>query len=131
MAEPIVYVSTWRIKDGKFEEYARFYAELVRIVQEHETRVAAFLAYADDDLTEITNVHVYPDGATLDNHMAVLAEQMRILPDDLTAVTQSLEPVRILVFGSPGGAAAEMDQGLRDSGVPFTGRERYLGGFTR
>jgi len=131
VAEPIVYVSTWRIKDGKFEEYARFYAELVRIVQEHETRVAAFLAYADDDLTEITNVHVYPDGATLDNHMAVLAEQMRILPDDLTAVTQSLEPVRILVFGSPGGAAAEMDQGLRDSGVPFTGRERYLGGFTR
>jgi hypothetical protein len=131
MDEPIVYVSTWRVKAGKFDDYARFYAELVRIVEEHEPRVAAFLAYADDDLTEITNVHVYPDGATLDAHMTVLAEQMRLLPGDLTAVTQSLEPVRILVLGSPGGAAAEMDRGLRDSGVPFTVHERYLGGFTR
>jgi hypothetical protein len=131
MEGPIVYISTWRIRDGKFDEYARFYAELVRIVEEHEPRVAAFLAHADADLTEITNVHVYPDGATLDAHMAVLAEQLQLLPGDLTAVTQRLEPVRVMVLGSPAGAAAEMDQGMRDSGVPFTVRERYLGGFAR
>jgi len=63
--------------------------------------------------------------------MAVLGEQMRILPDDLTAVTTSLEPVRVVVLGRPSGAAAEMDQGLRDAGVPFDVKGRYLGGFTR
>src|SRR5437773_8047198 len=131
MSEPVVYVSTWTIKDGKFEDYVRFYAELVRIVDENEPRVAAFLAFASEDLTEITNVHVYPDDATLDRHMAVLNEKMGLLPDDLTSVMQYLGPVRVEVFGTPGGEAAAMDDGLRDSGVPFTGKQRYLGGFTR
>jgi len=130
-AEPVVYVSTWQIKPGTFDDYVRFYAELVRIVRENEPRVVAFLAFANDNLTELTNVHVYPDGATLDSHMAVIGEQMRLLPDDLTALTASLEPVRIIVLGSPSGAAAQMDDGLREAGVPFDVKSRYLGGFTR
>lgn len=131
MTEPVVYVSTWRIKPGAFDDYARFYAELVRIVRDNEPRVVAFLAFANDDLTELSNVHVYPDGATLDNHMAVIGEQMRLLPDDLTAMTASLEPVRVVVLGAPSGAAEAMDDGLRQAGVPFDVKPRYLGGFTR
>ena len=49
MAEPVVYVSTWKIKEGKFEEYRRFNDEIVRIVAEEEPRVATFLAFANDD----------------------------------------------------------------------------------
>lgn len=131
MTEPLVYVSTWTIKDGKFEDYRRFYAEVVKIVDENEPQVTAFLAFANDDLTEITNVHVFPDLPTLDHHMAVLGEKIGLLPSDLTAVTGYMDPVRVEVFGTPGGQAAAMDNGLRDSGVPFTGKQRYLGGFTR
>ena len=131
MAEPVVYVSTWRIKPGAFDDYARFHAELVRIVRDNEPRVVAFLAFANDDRTELTNIHVYPDAATLDNHMAVLQAQMQLLPGDLTAVTANLEPVRITVLGSPSGAAAEMDDNLQQTGVPFDVKARYLGGFTR
>ena len=131
MAEPVVYVSTWRIKAGAFDDYARFYAELVRVVRDNEPRVVAFVAFANDDQTELTNVHVYPDGAALDSHMAVIGEQMRLLPDDLTAITACLEPVRVVVLGEPSGAAAQMDEGLREAGVPFDMKPRYLGGFTR
>src|SRR5207249_8889804 len=73
----------------------------------------------------------YRDGGTLDKHMAVLAEQMQLLPSDLTAVMAYLEPVRIEVFGRPDGAAAAMDAGLRAAGVPFAAKPRYLGGFAR
>src|SRR2546423_906687 len=131
MSEPVVYVSTWRIKEGKFEDYLRFYAELVRIVDENEPRVAAFLAFANEDLTQITNIHVYPDNETLERHMNVIGEKMGLLPDDLTAMMHHLEPVGVEVFGTPAGKAAEMDNGLLDSGVPFTAKKRYLGGFTR
>lgn len=82
-------------------------------------------------LTQITNVHVYPDSETLDRHMEVIGETMGLLPDDLTAMTHHLEPVGVEVFGTPGGKAAEMDKGLADAGVPFTTKPRYLGGFTR
>jgi len=131
MSEPVAYVSTWQIKEGKFEDYRRFYAELVKVVDENEPRLTAFLTFANESLTEITNVHVFPDSATLDHHMDVLAEKMRLLPGDVTAVMRYLEPVRVEVFGTPGGKAAEMDKGLVDSGVPFSGKKRFLGGFTR
>ena len=131
MPQPVAYVSTWRIKEGKFEEYERFYAELVKIVDENEPRLSAFLTFASEDLTEITNVHVFPDSATLDRHMDVLGEKLRVLPSDLSKVLGYLEGVRVEVFGTPGGTAAEMDQGLVDGGVPFAYKPRYLGGFTR
>ena len=128
-ADPVVYVSTYRIRPGKFEDYSRFYAQLVRVVEANEPDVTAFLAFATDDLGEITYIHVYRDGATLDKHMAVLAEQVKLLPGDLTAVMEYLDPVRIQVFGQPGGAAAQMDAALRAAGVPFADKPRYLGGF--
>jgi len=131
MSNPVAYVSTWRIKEGKSEEYRRFYAELVKIVDENEPRLSAFLTFANEDLTEITNVHVFPDGGTLDRHMDVLGEKMRLLPGDVSAVMRYLEPVRVEVFGTPGGKDAELDKGLVDSAVPFAFKQRYLGGFTR
>ena len=131
MTEPVVYVSTWTIKEGKSEDYRRFLEELVKVVDENEPRLPAFLTFANDDLTEITNVHVFPDSATLDRHMAVLGEKMGVLPADLTSVAQYLEPVRVDIYGRPGGQADAMDQGLRDAGVPFGGKQRYLVGFTR
>ena len=131
MTEPIVYVSTLRIKQGKFADYLRFHAELVKIVDENEPRVTAFLAFANEEMSEITNVHVFPDIETLDHHMSVLAEKMGLLPDDLRGVTRFLEPVAVAVYGIPGGEAARMDKALADSGVQFTGKQRYVGGFTR
>jgi quinol monooxygenase YgiN len=128
---PIVYVSTWRVKDGQFGGYERFYAALVEAVQSNEPEVTAFLAFGNADGTEITNVHVYADQAVLDRHMRVIGEQMGLLPDDLSSMTTALEPVRIQVFGTPTGAAADMDRSLAESGVPFVALPRYLGGFVR
>ncbi|TMF98934.1 MAG: hypothetical protein E6I04_03355 [Chloroflexi bacterium] len=111
MNEPVAYLSTWRIKDGKFEEYRQFYAALLSAIRHLDRDVLAFYAFANDDGTEITNVHVFPDSPTLDRHMAVIGEQMGLLPGAL-------------------GSVLEMDQGMKDSGVPFTGKERFLGGFS-
>jgi hypothetical protein len=127
----VVYLSTWRIKDGKFPEYRRFYAELLKRISGPDRDVVAFYAFGNADGTEITNVHVFPDAPTLDRHMAVIREQMRLIPGDLSAVPEFMEPLGVQVYGTPGGAAAAMDQGMKDSGVPFVGKERFLGGFSR
>jgi hypothetical protein len=127
---PVVYLSTWRVKAGKFADYRRFYAELVQRILGPDPDVLAFYAFGNADDTEITNVHVFPDAATLDRHMAVLQEQMGLIPGDLSSVLEFMEPLDVQVYGSPTGEAAAMDQGLKDSGVPFTGKERFLGGFS-
>ncbi|HYU62888.1 MAG TPA: hypothetical protein VEN12_03835 [Verrucomicrobiae bacterium] len=130
MDEPIVYLSTWRIKDGKFPEYQRFYAKLLTAIRERDRDVVAFFAFGNADGTEITNVHVFPSAPTLDRHMAVIGEQMGLLPKELSPVLELMEPLGVQVYGTPGGQAAAMDQGMKDTGVPFTGKERYLGGFS-
>jgi hypothetical protein len=128
--EPIVYVSTWRIKDGKFPEYQRFYSRLLTGIREHDRDVIAFFAFGNADGTEITNVHVFPSAPTLERHMAVIGEQMGLLPNELSSVFEFMEPLGVQVYGTPGGQAAAMDQGMKETGVPLTGKERYLGGFS-
>ena len=130
MDEPIVYVSTWRIKDGKFPEYQRFYSRLLTAIRERDRDVIAFFAFGNADGTEITNVHVFPGAATLERHMAVIGEQMGLLPNELSSVFEFMEPLGVQVYGTPGGQAAAMDQGMKETGVPFTGKDRYLGGFS-
>jgi hypothetical protein len=130
MDEPVVYLSTWRIKNGTFPAYRRFYAELLKRISGPDQDVVAFYAFGNADDTEITNVHVFPDAPTLDRHMAVIREQMGLIPGDLTAAPQFMEPLGVQVYGTPGGEAAAMDQGLKDAGVPFVGKERFLGGFS-
>lgn len=131
MSGPVVYLSTWRIKPGRFEEYQRFHAALVAAVEANEPEVTAFLSFANAAGTELTNVHVYADQAVLDRHMQVIGEQFGLLPGDLTSAMDALEPIRVLVFGAPAGAAAEMDRAMADSGVPFEAMPRFLDGFAR
>jgi hypothetical protein len=131
MGEPVVYVSTWKIQEGRFEDFRRFNEAIVRIVAEQEPRVATFLAFANDDGTEITNVHVFADQETLDRHMGILAEKIGLLPADVSAVTRLLEPVRLEVYGSPSQSARDVDASLVGEGVPFVSKTRLVGGFTR
>jgi hypothetical protein len=130
MGDPVVYLSTWRIREGKFPEYRRFYRELVKRLSGPDREVVAFYAFGNADGTEITNVHVYPDAPTLDRHMAVIREQFGLIPGDLSSMAEFMEPLGVQVYGRPTGEAAAMDQGMKNSGVPFTGKERFLGGFS-
>ena len=131
MTEPVAYVSTWRIAPERFAEFMRFHDQLVKIVDENGPRISAFLAFANEEGTEITTVHVFPDDATLDRHMTVLGEKVGALPNDIRGVMGELQSRGIQVLGRPGGRAAAMDRGMADGGVPFTFKPRFLGGFTR
>ena len=131
MAEPVIYVATFKIKEGRFQEYQTFYAENLRVVEENNPRLIALHTFANEDGTEITNIQLHPDTAAMDYHMQVLAEKVGLLADDLTQVVRFLEPVRVEVYGAPGDRAMEMDKPLMGAGVPFTFKPRHVGGFTR
>src|SRR5262245_38790717 len=74
--------------------------------ERNEPDVTAFLAYGEADGSEITNIHVYADQVVLDQHMRFLGDQMGLMPGDLSAALESLEQVRVEVYGTPTGAAA-------------------------
>ena len=71
MSEPIVYIDTSEIREGKFEELKRAMNELVKFVEASEPGLIAYNVYLKEDGTRMTVVHVHHDSASLEFHMKV------------------------------------------------------------
>jgi quinol monooxygenase YgiN len=71
MFEPIVYVDTSEVREGKLEELKAAINELVKFIETNEPRLIAYNVYFKEDGTRMTVIHVHPDSASLEFHMKV------------------------------------------------------------
>lgn len=90
MSEPIVYIDSSEIREGKLEELKKAMKELVEFVEANEPRLIAYNVYFKEDGTRMFVVHVHPDSASLKFHMKVagplfpkFAEFIKLLTIDL------------------------------------------------
>ena len=58
MSEPIVFVSHFRIKEGKLDAFRQHTKETSLLLEADKPRTSAFLPYASDD-GRVTIVHVF------------------------------------------------------------------------
>ena len=128
MSQPLVYVGTFGIKEGKFEEFARSFRENVQVFEEHEPQMIAFHGFATEDRSEMTVIQVHPDTVSMDLHMRVLRDKLadqvaKALGPDL------LEIRRSEYYGVPSEAALEMDRQI--PGVVVNVTPEHIAGFTR
>jgi hypothetical protein len=94
MAEPIVFVGTHQIHDGKLEIAKAASAGLVQFVRENHPRILHFEIYIDDETRVMTVVQIHPDEGSLMQHM-------QLAGDRLAQAYDFLDTVMIRVFGSP------------------------------
>jgi quinol monooxygenase YgiN len=71
MSEPIIYIDTSEVREGKLEELKTAMNELVKVVQANEPRLILYNVYLQEDGTRMIVVHVHPDSASLELHMKV------------------------------------------------------------
>jgi hypothetical protein len=71
MYKPLIFVSTWKIREGRLEGYKQFVKELIEHIQMKEPQLIAFNMYFNEDETEMTSIQVHPDAASMDFHMQV------------------------------------------------------------
>ena len=90
MSEPIVYIDSSEIREGKLEELKTAMNGLVEFVEANEPRLIAYNVFFKEDGTRMTVVHVHPDSASLGFHMKVagplfpkFAEFIRLLTIDV------------------------------------------------
>jgi hypothetical protein len=69
MAEPIVFISRWRIRDGKRAELEAMYARAAGFIGSSKPRPALFAAYLNDAGDELRIVHAVPDAAAMTDHL--------------------------------------------------------------
>jgi quinol monooxygenase YgiN len=131
MFKPLIFISTWKIKEGRLEAYKQFASEFIEHVKAKEPQLIAFNMYFNEDETEMTSIQVHPDAASMDFHMQVLAKV--IGQDMIEWINRAdfLEPKHIEIYGTPSAKLLEADQQLVDAGIPRSVKPLHFAGFTR
>lgn len=94
MADPIVFVDTSDIREGKLDELKRGIAELAEFVEANESDPIAYQVYLSADGRRMTVLQVHPDSASMERHMELAGPVFARFADlvDLRTVD---------VYGSP------------------------------
>jgi len=131
MSKPLIFVSTWKIREGRLEDYKQFAKELMEHVKTREPQLIAFNMYFNEDETEMTSIQVHPDAASMDFHLQVLA---KVIGEDMIEWIDRadfLEPKHIEIYGTPSAKLLEADQPLVDAGILQSVKPTHFAGFTR
>ena len=123
MTEPIIFISHQKVKQGKAEEYKQAYQEIGKWMEANKPHTAAHIAYINDDGTEASVVHIFPNIEAMEEHMQNLG--------DVGAKAFALmEIVGFDVYGTP--SKMVLDSMLRMiPGAKVTMKAQSAGGYIR
>lgn len=125
MSEPVVFVSHFKIKDGALPDLERLSAEVIEQLRDEKPRTVLYLAYLDEQNTEIAFLHAFPDADSMDAHFEGANERA-------AAAYKYVEPLGWELYGRPNDQAVEtLRQAATSAGVALTVLPDLLGGFLR
>jgi hypothetical protein len=125
MSEPIVFISHFRIKEGRFDALKQRALDTGDDLRSEKPRTILFLSYVDEDRSTISFVHAFADADAMDLHIEGAGERSR-------AAFEFIEPIAWEIYGSPSTAALEtMRQTATASGATLSVQPEYLAGFLR
>lgn len=81
MSQPIVYIDTSAIREGKLEQLEAAMKDLATFVEANVPRLISYGFFLDEDRTHMTVVAVHPDSASLQFHMDVGGAEFRKFAD--------------------------------------------------
>jgi quinol monooxygenase YgiN len=124
MSEPIVFISNQRIKEGKLDEYTQAYRQVAELTEANKPGTVAHLAYVNEDGTEMSIVHVFPDAESMELHMQGVDELAK-------KAFQFMEIVSFEIYGKPSDTVLETMKKIVGSGVTLNIKPQPIGGYIR
>ncbi len=76
MSAPFIYVGTYEVSEGRFDEARQSLAEAVEFIETNEPRMISFNIYGDEDAGTMSIIQVHADSASMDFHMKLVAEHV-------------------------------------------------------
>ena len=68
MADPIVFISTFRIRDGHRAEFERMFGTALELIASTKPGTALYAAYTDPAASQVRVVHAFPDATAIAAH---------------------------------------------------------------
>ena len=118
MADEVLYIDRFEVREEKLEEFKRYAKEMAAFVEEEEPGVTSFNYFFDEADAEGIAVFVFSDAEALDRHLDVVSSRFQ-------QGYELLSGTKIELLGPASERAAEM---ARSFGASL--KER-LAGFSR
>ena len=125
MAEPLIFINTYKLKEGKLEDYKSAAREWFAWNEAEHPRMLHHEVYATEDAAEVTNIQVHPDADSMELQMQLVADVHGKWQEYIDWSTMSL-----LICGTPGESLVKRLQEIAGSGVPVSIRSP-VNGFSR
>lgn len=124
MPEPIVFISHFKVKEGKLDGLKQHSRMMMELIKAEKPGTVVFLQYFNEEATELSIVHVFPDADAFNRHGEGVAERAR-------AAFEFIERTRIEIFGMPGDQNLAMLRPPDGSGITFKHMPQLNGGYIR
>jgi hypothetical protein len=125
MPEPIVFISHFKVREGKLEGLEELSRAAQSELERGKPRTVAYLFYLNDDRSELTIVHVFPDADAMDVHAEGADKRA-------AAAYEFVEPAGWEIYGRPNPGALEMmREAAARSNVGLVFQPPSMGGFLR
>ena len=125
MSGPIVFISHNVVKDGKLEGFREAFGEVAVALEAEKPGTVVYLAFAEEDGSEVSVVHVFPDAEAMGRHLQGVQERM-------AKAVGFIETTGYEIYGAPSQPVLEAMRAFAEAeGVPLRVRREYLGGYLR
>ncbi len=124
MSEAIVFISHNKIKEGKLDALTDYYRQVAEMTQASKPGTLAHLAFLNEEGTEMSIVHLFPDAEAMERHMIGVDKLAR-------KAREFMESVRLEIYGAPSDGVLEMMRQIAGSGVALVLKPQRVGGYIR
>jgi quinol monooxygenase YgiN len=125
MPGPIVFISHNTVKDGRLEGFRNAFGQVAQVLDAEKPGTVVFLAFAADDGSEVSVVHVFPDADAMGRHLEGVQERTGM-------AVEFIQTTGYEIYGAPSEPVLEAMRGFADTeGVPLHVQSEHLGGYLR
>jgi|RhiMetdeSRZDD1v2_1073273.scaffolds.fasta_scaffold975122_2 hypothetical protein len=124
MSEPIIFISNQRVKEGKLEGNKQYYRQVAEQAKANKPGTIAHLAYLNEEGSEQSIIHIFPDTESMELHMIGVDELAK----------KAYEYVEILsfeIYGKPTDTVVERMMQIVGSSITVNIRPQLVGGYIR
>jgi len=124
MSEPIVFISHFKVKEGKLDSLKQLHQRVVEQIKTDKPGTVVFLHYLNEEGTEYSVIHVFPDADSFDRHGEGVEERAK-------AALEFIVPTRREIYGTPSDQALARLRPTEGSGITLTAMPQPMGGYIR
>lgn len=124
MSEPIVFISHFKVKEGKLDELKQLSRNVTEHIKASKPGTVAFLQYTNNEGTELSIIHIFPDAESFDRHNEGAGERAN-------KAFEFIVPTRREIYGLPSDQAIAILTPPDGSGITLNQIPQIMGGYIR